>query len=383
MKLLRPVFLAVILAGAFFYFTTYRSGRQTLAGWIGRPDRVEISEAASSDESLDPEEQNNITVYRKNIGSVVNITSRALTFDFFYGLVPAEGQGSGFIIDKDGHILTNYHVIAEARQVEVVLHNRKTSYSATIVGTDRSHDLAVVQIKAPDLQPMTLGDSTHLQVGQKVYAIGNPFGLAGTLTRGIVSSIRSVQEPDGVAIEEAIQTDAAINPGNSGGPLLNWHGEVIGINTMIASNVGQSAGIGFAIPINTAKAVLNDLVTLGRVRRPALGVRTVPVDQFPDLADQLGLAVDYGLLIVQVVPGGAADRAGLRGGNERAFLGNLPIMLGGDLIVAIDGEKVEDQQDLTQMMNKHRAGDTVQITVYRGKKKMDVNVTLGEAREQV
>jgi S1-C subfamily serine protease len=380
MKLLRPVFLAIILAGAFFYFTTYRSGQRIFTDWISRPDKVEISEASSGDESLDSEEQNNISVYRKNIASVVNITSRAVTFDFFYGLVPAEGQGSGFIIDKDGHILTNYHVIADARQVEVTLHNRK-KYRATIVGTDRSHDLAVVQIKAPDLQPMTLGDSTHLQVGQKVYAIGNPFGLSGTLTRGIVSSIRSVQEPDGVAIDEAIQTDAAINPGNSGGPLLNWHGEVIGINTMIASNVGQSAGIGFAIPINTAKAVLNDLVTLGRVRRPALGVRTIPVD--PDLADQMGLAADYGLLIVQVVPGGAADRAGLQGGNERAFLGNVPIMVGGDLIVAIDGEKVQDQQDLAQLMNKHRAGDTVRITVYRGKKKLDVDVTLGEAREQV
>jgi len=380
MRLLRTVLLAVILAGAFFYFTTYRPTGSRLASLISRPDKLEISEAASGSESLDGEEQNNISVYRKNIGSVVNITSRAVTFDFFYGLVPAEGQGSGFIIDKEGHVLTNFHVIADARQVEVTLHNRK-KYRATIVGTDRSHDLAVVQIKAPDLQPMTLGDSTNLQVGQKVYAIGNPFGLSGTLTRGIVSSIRSVQEPDGVAIDEAIQTDAAINPGNSGGPLLNWHGEVIGINTMIASNVGQSAGIGFAIPINTAKAVLNDLVTLGRVRRPALGVRTIPID--PDLAEQMGLAADYGLLIVQVVSGGAAERAGLRGGSERAYLGNVPITVGGDLIVAIDGEKVESQQDLAQMMNKHRAEDTVRVTIYRGKKKMEVQVTLGEAREQV
>ena len=228
---------------------------------------------------------------------------------------------------------------------------------------------------------MVLGDSRNLQVGQKVYAIGNPFGLSGTMTRGIVSSIRQVQEPDGVTIDEAIQTDAAINPGNSGGPLLNWHGEVIGINTMIASNVGQSAGIGFAIPINTAKAVLNDLMTVGRVRRPALGVRTLPIS--PDLADQLGLAADYGLLIVQVVPGSAADRAGLRGGTERAYLGNMPIMVGGDLIVAIDGQRVQDQQDLAQIMNNHRAGDTVKITVYRGKQKMDVSVTLGEAREEV
>src|SRR5215813_9828439 len=382
MRILRPLVFAVILAGAFFYFTTYRSGHLQTSNWLSHPAKVEITEAAAaSGDPLDAEEQNNISVYRKNIGSVVNITSRAMTFDFFYGLVPQEGQGTGFIIDKEGHIITNYHVIEDARQVEVTLHNRK-KYKATIVGTDKSHDLAIVQIKgAPELLPMTLGDSTNLQVGQKVYAIGNPFGLSGTLTRGIVSSIRQVQEPDGMVIDEAIQTDAAINPGNSGGPLLNWHGEVIGINTMIASNVGQSAGIGFAIPINTAKAVLNDLVTLGRVRRPALGVRTIPIS--PELAEQMGLPSDYGLLIVQVVPGGAAERAGLHGGNERAYIGNIPITLGGDLIVGIDGQDVQDQQDLSQMMNSHRAGDTVRITIYRGKKKMEVPVALGEAREQV
>jgi S1-C subfamily serine protease len=379
MRFLRSLVFAIVLASAFFYFTTYRNGHLHPANWISNPQHVEITEAAGG-ETLDPEEQNNINVYRKNIGAVVNITSRVMTFDFFYGLVPQEGQGSGFVIDKDGHILTNHHVIADAREVWVTLHNRK-KYKATIVGTDRAHDLAVIQIKAPDLQPMTLGDSTNLQVGQKVYAIGNPFGLAGTLTRGIVSSIRQVQEPDGMVIEEAIQTDAAINPGNSGGPLLNWHGEVIGINTMIASSVGQSAGIGFAIPINTAKAVLNDLVTLGRVRRPALGVRTIPID--PEIAEELSLAADYGLLIVQAVPGGSADRAGLRGGSERAYLGNIPIMIGGDLIVAIDGEKIESQQTLAQIMNKHRAGDTVKVTVFRGKKQMEVSVVLGEAREQV
>ncbi len=380
MKLLRPLLLAAIFAGAFYYFTTYRSGRFQATGWLGHSSsRVEITEAAPS-ESLDNEEQNNIAVYRKNIDSVVNITSRAVAFDFFYGLVPQEGQGSGFIIDKEGHVLTNYHVIADARQVEVTLHNRK-KYRASVIGTDRSHDLAVIQIKGSGFTPMVLGDSRNLQVGQKVYAIGNPFGLAGTLTRGIISSIRPVQEPDGVQIDEAIQTDAAINPGNSGGPLLNFRGEVIGINTLIASSVGQSAGIGFAIPVNTAKAVLNDLVTLGRVRRPALGVRTIPIT--PELADQMGLPADTGLLIVQVVPGGAADRAGLRGGSERAYIGNIPIMLGGDLIVAIDGQEIQDQQDLSQIMNSHRAGDTVRLTIYRGKKKLDVNVALGEAREQV
>lgn len=299
MRFARPFILAIVLTSAFFYFTTYRHGLLHSPNWMSHPQTVEITEAASS-EAFDAEEQNNITVYRKNIGAVVNITSRVMTFDFFYGTVPQEGQGSGFVIDKEGHILTNYHVIADAQTVEVTLHNRK-KYKATIVGSDRSHDLAIVQIKAPELQPMILGDSTNLQVGQKVYAIGNPFGLAGTLTQGIVSSIRQVQEPNGPVIDEAIQTDAAINPGNSGGPLLNWHGEVIGINTIIASNVGQSAGIGFAIPINTAKAVLNDLVTLGRVRRPALGVRTIPIDA--EIAEELGLAADYGLLIVQAVPG--------------------------------------------------------------------------------
>ncbi len=379
MRFLRPIVLAVLLAGAFFYFTTYRSGRTLQVDWLGHPSKVEISEAAGQ-EPLDNEEQNNVNIYHKNIASVVNITSRAMSFDFFYGLVPQEGQGSGFIIDKQGHIVTNYHVVADARQIEVTLHNKKT-YPATIVGTDRPHDLAVVQIKAPDLTPMVLGDSRNLQVGQKVYAIGNPFGLAGTMTRGIVSSIRSVREPDGLTIDEAIQTDAAINPGNSGGPLLNTHGEVIGINTMIASSVGQSAGIGFAIPINTAKAVLNDLLTLGRVRRPSLGVRTMEIS--PELADQMGLAADYGLLIVQVVPGSAADRAGLRGGTERAYLGNMPIMIGGDLIVAIDGEEIQDQQDYSRIMNNHRAGDTVKVTIFRGKRKLDVPVTLGEIREQV
>jgi S1-C subfamily serine protease len=382
MKLIRPLILTLAIAGGFFYFTTWRSNSQAGVhppNWLAHPAEVEITEAAPG-ESLDGEEQNNIGVYKKNIPSVVNVTSRAMTFDFFYGLVPQEGQGSGFVIDKEGHILTNYHVIADARQVEVTMHNRK-KYKATVVGTDAPHDLAVIQIKAPDLVPAVLGDSRNLQVGQKVYAIGNPFGLAGTMTRGIVSSIRPVREPNGAMIDEAIQTDAAINPGNSGGPLMNWHGEVIGINTMILSNVGQNAGIGFAIPINTAKAVLNDLLTLGRVRRPALGVRTIPIG--PELADEIGLPVDYGLLIIQVTPGGSADLAGLRGGSERAYLGNIPIMLGGDLIVAIDDQKVQDEDDLAQMMNNHRAGDTVKVTIYRGKKKTDVSVALGEARQQV
>lgn len=384
MRLLRPIILAVIIAAAFYYFTTARHGPLQEVSWVSRPGRVEITEAAGP-ETVDSIEQNNIMVYRRNIPAVVNITSRALTWDFFYGIVPSEGQGSGFVIDRQGHILTNFHVISQAVQsgrngeIYVTMHNRKR-YKADVVGTDPSHDLAVVQVTAPDLVPAVLGDSSNLQVGQRVYAIGNPFGLNGTMTDGIVSSIRSVREPEGTTIDKAIQTDAPINPGNSGGPLLDSHGNVIGINTMIASSVGQSAGIGFAIPINTAKAVLNDLVTLGRVRRPSLGIRSIPVG--PELAAQMGLPADYGVLIVQVTPGGAADQAGLRGGNQRAYLGNTPIMLGGDLIVAIDGQSVQDQQDLADMMNKHRAGESVTVTIYRGQRRMQVRVTLGEARQE-
>ncbi|MGB7555441.1 MAG: trypsin-like peptidase domain-containing protein [Candidatus Korobacteraceae bacterium] len=378
MKFVRPVLLGIILAGAFYWYTTHHSGA-TAPNWVSRPTHVELSEAAGP-ETLDADEQNNIEVYHKAIPSVVNITTKTVAYDFFYGPVPEEGQGSGFIIDKEGHILTNYHVVGNATQVEVTLHNKKT-YKAAVIGRDRAHDLAVVKIEAPGVVPAVLGDSKNLQVGQKTFAIGNPFGLAGTMTRGIISSLRPIRSPEGSNIEEAIQTDAAINPGNSGGPLLNSHGEVIGINSMIATGgSNQSAGIGFAIPINVAKAVLNDLITLGTVRRPTMGISVLSIG--PELAQEMGLPADYGILIVRTIPGGAADQAGLRGGNERAYLGNTPIMIGGDLIVAIDGDSIGDQQDLANAMNKHRAGDTVTVTIYRNKRKMNVKVVLGEARER-
>ncbi|MFZ0914250.1 MAG: trypsin-like peptidase domain-containing protein [Candidatus Korobacteraceae bacterium] len=378
MKFARPFLLAIILVGAFYWYTTHHSG-VTPATLISRPTHVELSEAAGP-ETLDADEHNNIDVYHKAIPSVVNITSKTVAYDFFYGPVPQEGQGSGFIIDKEGHILTNYHVVGNATQVEVTLHNKKT-YKAQVIGRDRGHDLAVVKIDTPGVVPAVLGDSKNLQVGQKTFAIGNPFGLAGTMTRGIISSLRPIRSPEGSYIEEAIQTDAAINPGNSGGPLLNSHGEVIGINSLIATGgSNQSAGIGFAIPINVAKAVLNDLITLGTVRRPTLGITTLPIG--PELAQEMGLPADYGVLIVRTIPGGAAEQAGLRGGNERAYLGDAPIMIGGDLIVAINGEPIGEQQDLANVMNKHRAGDTVTVTIYRAKRKMDVKVVLGEARER-
>ena len=381
MRTLRPLIFALIIAAVFYFYTSaHQPGTNSAntTSWFSGGKSLELTEAASP-ENLDPEETVNVNVYKKALPSVVNIKSRAVSYNFFYGLVPEEGQGTGFILDKEGHILTNFHVIANAQKVEVTLFNRKT-VSAKVVGVDRHHDLAVIQIEVPNLTAVTLGDSRNIQVGQKVFAIGNPFGLSGTMTRGIVSSIRSVRGPSGDSIDEAIQTDAAINPGNSGGPLLNSRGEVIGINSMIfTGGAEQSAGIGFAIPINTAKAILNDLVTFGRVKRPSMGVSGLPIG--PELADQLGLASDYGILVMQVNPGSGADRAGIKGGNQQAYLGNARILIGGDLIVAIDGDSVEDMQDLSSVMNKHRAGDVVTVTIYRGKKKIDVRVTLGEARE--
>jgi S1-C subfamily serine protease len=385
MKTLRPLIFSISLVLAFYLVTTHGSGAFLHDPFANqnansRGQKIDITEAAGPT-PLDPEEQNNINVYRKVIPTVVNITSTAVAFDFFYGPVPQQGQGSGFIIDSAGHILTNYHVIAGARQVEVTLWNKK-KYRAEVIGSDRQKDLAVLQIPAKNLTSATLGDSKSLEVGQKVYAIGNPFGLNGTMTRGIISSIRSVRGPEGGGIDQAIQTDAAINPGNSGGPLLNSHGEVIGINSMIfTGGAEQSAGVGFAIPINAAKAVLNDLVEFGRVRRPSLGIAgLLPIG--PELADQMGLAADAGVLIQQVVPGGAADRAGLKGGHERAYLGNTPIYLGGDLIVQIDDQDIQTPQDIANVLDNHHAGDTIKVTVYRSKKRLTINVTLDNSREQ-
>ncbi|MGC9158595.1 MAG: S1C family serine protease [Terracidiphilus sp.] len=377
---LRRFFLVALLVGGFWLFTTHLpSSLSHLSLFHGSDAPLQLTEAEAAP-AYNAEELNNINVYKRVLPSVVNITSTTLVFDFFYGVVPQEGQGSGFILDKAGHVLTNLHVIAGAnRGIEVTLSNKR-SYKASVVGIDKVHDLALLKINAPDLVPVTLADSGNLAVGQQVYAIGNPFGLNGTMTKGIISSIRSIRGSNGELIEDAIQTDAAINPGNSGGPLLNSHGEVIGINTMIASNgADQSSGIGFAIPINTAKAVLGDLTRYGRVKRPQLGITSYPIG--PDLAEQMGLPVQSGVLIQRVIPGGAADRAGLRGGNQQAYVGNTPILLGGDLIVAIDGQRVTDPQDINAIMDRHRAGDTVSVTFYRNGQRITYKLILGEARE--
>jgi S1-C subfamily serine protease len=393
---LRPVLLVILILGAFYYATTHVGPMNGPGSWIHRDatpastttkantasagpiGNFELTEANAAP-AFDTEEQQNIAVYKKALPSVVNITSTAVAFDFFYGPVPQQGQGSGFILDKQGHILTNDHVIDNAQRVEVTLYD-KHKYKATVVGVDKGHDLALLLIDAPNLQPATLAESQGLTVGQRVYAIGNPFGLSGTMTRGIISAIRSIRGPNNNPIEDAIQTDAAVNPGNSGGPLLNSRGEVIGITTLIANNgADQSSGIGFAIPVNTAKAVIADFAHYGRVRRPSLDIATLAIG--PDIAEQIGLPADYGLLIERVLPGGAAEKAGLHGGTQRAYQDNTPVMLGGDLIIAMDGQEIAEPQDLAAAMNSHKAGDAVTLTVFRGKRKMDFKVVLSDATD--
>jgi S1-C subfamily serine protease len=398
---LRPVLLVVLILSAFYYVTTHVGSTSAFAPWLHRANPAVAAPASGANTAVvnpvngpmgsfeltqadaapayDNEEQQNIAVYKKALPSVVNITSTAVAFDFFYGAVPQQGQGSGFILDKQGHILTNNHVIDNAQRVEVTLSD-KHKYKATVVGVDKGHDLALLQINnAPDLQPATLSESTSLTVGQRVYAIGNPFGLSGTMTRGIISAIRSLHGPGNSPIEDAIQTDAAVNPGNSGGPLLNSRGEVIGITTLIANNgADQSSGIGFAIPVNTAKAVIADFAKYGRIRRPSLDISTLAIG--PDIAEQIGLPADYGVLIQRVLPGGAAEKAGLHGGTQRAgYLGNMPVMSGGDLIIAMDGQEIANTQDLAAAMNSHKADDEVTLTVFRGRRKMDVKVKLSDA----
>ena len=372
---MRPVFLILLFVGAFVYIASYSNFRGIPGAAHLSPMQLTVADAQPAYTS---EESNRIAVYKRTLPSVVNVTSSQLSLDFFYGVVPSESQGSGFILTKDGRILTNYHVIANPQKLEVTLSD-KHKYQAKIILQDPAHDLALLQINASNLTPAVLSESRDLQVGQNVYAIGNPFGLNGTMTTGILSSIRSVREPQGATIENALQTDAAINPGNSGGPLLNSRGEVIGMNTLIATGgAEQSSGIGFAIPVDTIKAVLSDFTKYGRVRRPSLGIASVAIG--PDLAEQMGLPAADGVLIQRVVPGGAAERAGLRGGNQQAYVGNTPIYTGGDFVVAIDDDRVTNPQDISEIMDRHQAGDVVTVTFYRGTKKMTAKLTLGEAR---
>jgi S1-C subfamily serine protease len=345
---------------------------------LGRSTAGLARDVAARDAALTEDEVLNVRIYRQASPAVANILTKATEYDFFMDPVPVEGAGSGFVIDPRGYILTNFHVVQEAQSIEVVLGDQ-SRYPAKFIGADQRNDVALVKIdsKGKQLAALPLGDSSALQVGQKVLAIGNPFGFQSTLTTGVVSAIgRTVQTSQSTFIDEAIQTDAAINRGNSGGPLINSHGEAIGINSAIYTPTGTTAGIGFAIPINTAKAIAHDLMTDGRVHRAFLGVETLPVAGW--LSEALDLPVKDGLLIETVTRGGPAAAAGLHGGDRVALAGMRRIAIGGDVIVAVDGQKVSNQFDLNVILNRKRPGDTVNVTVYRGGKKMDIPVKLGE-----
>jgi S1-C subfamily serine protease len=346
-------------------------------GQFAPPDAAADSNTPAPPEDvlkeLDSEERNNVLVYARVNKSVVNITTRSEGVGFF-GDETSTGTGSGFVIDKEGHLLTNFHVIQGADAVRVTLFDG-SAHPAKLVGQDASNDVAVLQIKVPaeKLFPVSFGDSSRVLVGQKIMALGNPFGLERTLTTGIVSSLdRSLKAKNGRMIKGIIQTDAAINPGNSGGPLLNSHGQVIGMNTAIISQVGQSAGISFAVPINAITRILRPLIENGRVIRADLGIAKV-------------YATGEGLLVMALVEGGPAEQAGIQGAQvkeERMGLGFIRRYLdteSADLIVAIEHRRVKTGDELLTEVEKHRPGDTIRVTVVRNGKPTDIRVHLGRS----
>jgi S1-C subfamily serine protease len=312
---------------------------------------------------LTEDERNNIEIYQKLASGVVNITSTVLEQDFFLNAVPRQGAGSGSIIDARGYILTNHHVIEDARKLEVTLANGK-KYSAKLIGSDPDTDVAVIKIEArrEDLTLIPMGSSDNLKVGQKVIAIGNPFGLGQTLTTGIISMVgRTLRASSGTLVEDMIQTDASINPGNSGGPLIDSSGKMIGINTAIFSPTGASVGIGFAIPIDVVRRVSNELIDKGYYRYPWLGATLLTL--FPDLAEALKLPVRAGAMVIEVVPRSPAAKAGMKSGTSRAQVGNYIVIVGGDIIVKVNGETVSDADSVIRRIRKSRPGDRVEMEV--------------------
>jgi putative serine protease PepD len=326
-----------------------------------------------SDPAAVNDEQNNIEVYRAVSPGVVYIQSTTTVRDMF-GLYAEEreGAGSGSVIDDQGHILTNYHVIEGAQRLSVHFGGGK-NYAATVVGRDPDTDLAVIKLVEKPKEAITivpLGDSDKLVVGQKVLAIGNRFGLDRTLTTGVISGLqRPIRARNNRQIEGAIQTDASINPGNSGGPLLDSRGRMIGINAQIQSPSGVSAGVGFAIPVNIAKRIVPELLRSGTIQRPKLGI--VPRD-VETLGNQVNMPVSYGVLILNVVPGGPAANAGLRGLVQTED-GDIEL---GDIIVGINGERVGNNDDLYKVLNKHQIGESVTVEILRGTRRMTVPVRL-------
>ncbi len=329
-----------------------------------------------SDPSTTSDEQNSIEVYRTFSPGVAFITSSSLMENYYGQEFEREsGSGSGSVIDTQGHILTNYHVIEGATKLTVSLGGEKV-FPAKVIGGDPDTDLAIIKIEPPaeGLTTIPLGDSEKLSVGQKVLAIGNPFGLDRTLTTGVISGLqRPIRARNGRPIEGAIQTDASINPGNSGGPLLDKYGKMIGINSQILSPAGGSVGVGFAIPITIAKRVIPQLLQFGEVRRPKLGASLPSVKNFVEKGYRL--PVDDGLVVFQIIPGGSAQRAGLRGVTAQGDLG--------DIIRTVDGQKMSDLDDLYRLLDKKQIGDTVQVEVYRDGKTLTIPVKLLSSPQNV
>jgi S1-C subfamily serine protease len=352
------------------------------------PDTVEPVPTARSLPATQPMmslEEEIIEVYEEVGLGVVNITNRSYGLDFFMRPVPQEGTGSGIVYDAQGHIITNYHVIEGAEELFVTLPD-ESMVEARVVGADPSNDLAVIQVDAPAdlLRPVPLGASGDLRVGQIVVAIGNPFGLERTLTVGVVSALgRVIESPDDRFIGEIIQTDAAINPGNSGGPLLDLSGRIIGVNTAIFSPSQTSAGIGFAVPVDTVRRVVPALIERGYYPHPWLGIRSIwtLTPERTEILREAGMdvPVQKGLLVVEVAGGAPADQGGIRGGDRQVRIGGYILPIGGDILTAIDGRPIESDRDLLRYLDiETNVGQTVEVTVYRDGTEVMLPVTLGE-----
>jgi S1-C subfamily serine protease len=337
--------------------------------------------AALDAAELDAMEQRIVALYDKVAPSVVNITTQVLRRDFFYNVLPQEGAGSGFVLDTTGHILTNYHVIADAEYIEVSFGDQLVA-AAEVVGVDERNDVAVLKVTVPAavLQPVELGSSQNLRVGQWAIAIGNPFGQFGrTLTTGVISALnRTLEGPDNRPISGVIQTDAAINQGNSGGPLLDSRSRVIGINSAIFSPTGTNAGVGFAVPIDTIKRMLPDLLALGRYRHPWMGVR-YGYNLTPGLTEVLKLPVSEGVLLVQLYRGSPLELAGVVGAQQETIVGNQRIYTGGDILVALDDTPLRSLEQLEALVeSQYVVGAEVTLTLLRNGQEMQATFTLVE-----
>lgn len=343
-------------------------------------ENLKLIESVLNNDSYSMEEKQNITVYETFSEAVVNINTQVVGVNWFLEpIVEDGGSGSGSIIDKRGYVLTNVHVVNNASKIYISLSDG-TQFEAKIVGLDRDSDLAVLKFDPPEgveLKTISFGDSTKLKVGQRVIAIGNPYGLDRTMTTGIVSALgRPIKNSNDRIIRNMIQTDSAINPGNSGGPLLTTSGKMIGINTMIYSSSGSSAGIGFAVPSETAVRVADDLIKYGKVRRGIMDLQVVQLTN--RIALYAGLDISRGLLVSKVTKGKNADKAGIEGGTEAVRYGSSIIYLGGDIITKIDGIAIRSIADYYSVMENKRPGDKITVTVYRKSSEIDFEVILSE-----